>query len=538
MPNPDQEHVDGSPQKPSVWVVDDSALEREVIGKALEHEHRVSMFGDGSTVIEAIAAGTQPDVLVLDWQMPGMTGLEVCRFLRERQDGATLPVLVLTAGSGGDDVLQALAAGANDFVVKSASSAELVARVRNLARNRALHAEARGSELRATMAFEAADAANRANEVFLAIVSHELRTPLNSILGWAQLLADEGLDRATQRQAVTAIQRGARAQVRLVEDILDTTRVVTGKLHLEATAVDFARVVRDAVDATKPAATAKQHSVQVQLEGQSFQLSGDYDRLQQAVANVLTNAIKFTPERGRIVVRLSAAPNEWLLSVTDTGRGIGASLLPHVFDRFRQRDTTATREKSGLGLGLALVRHIVEGHGGTVHVTSEGEGSGTSVLIRLPHEKEPRRRPPSLIPAAMGVETEAVADPRRLAGLRILIVEDDDDSRALLATVLSRLGANVAQADSSDAALELLSRSTPDALVSDIGLPGRSGHELVSLLRARGLSAERLPAIALTAYARAEERARATQAGFQDFVSKPLDIETLVVAIERLTSRR
>src|SRR6478609_8709535 len=242
----------------AIWLVDDSPLEREIARRLLAEQYEVEVFVDGPPVIERLASGERPDVLVLDWHMPQMSGLEVCRFLRERFDEASLPILVLTATGGQDDLLEGLGAGANDFVTKSFDPAELLARVGTLARARLLYDSLRKTELATRRAREAADEANRAKDVFLATVSHELRTPLNSILGWARLLSEGTLDRETLARGLATIQRNAQIQVQLIEDILDTTRAISGKLHLELAVLDLAHVTRAAFDAVKPSADAKQ----------------------------------------------------------------------------------------------------------------------------------------------------------------------------------------------------------------------------------------------------------------------------------------
>src|SRR6188768_1555748 len=376
------------PERSRIWLVDDSPLEREMARRLLSEQYEVEVFADGPPVLERLAAGERPDVLVLDWHMPQMSGLEVCRFLRERFDEASLPILVLTATGGQDDLLDGLAAGANDFVTKTFDPAELRARVGTLARARLLHDSLKKTELATRRAREAADEANRAKDVFLATVSHELRTPLNSILGWARLLSEGTLDRETLARGLASIQRNAQIQVQLIEDILDTTRAISGKLHLELTTLDLAQVARSAFDAIKPSADSKQLALSLSVPEAPLRIRGDSDRLLQAIGNLLANAVKFTPAGGAIQVELGQSEHAVSVSVHDTGKGIAKQFLPHVFDRFRQEDDAATRRHSGLGLGLALVRHIVAAHGGSVNAQSEGEGRGASFSITLPSHTE------------------------------------------------------------------------------------------------------------------------------------------------------
>jgi len=540
IPNPasTMSPLDTRPSSPSsferarIWLVDDSPLEREMARRVLAEQYEVEIFSDGPPVLERLAGGERPDVLVLDWHMPQMSGLEVCRFLRERFDEASLPILVLTATGGQDDLLEGLAAGANDFVTKTFDPAELKARVGTLARARLLHESLRKTELATRRAREAADEANRAKDVFLATVSHELRTPLNSILGWARLLSEGTLDRETLARGLVTIQRNAQLQVQLIEDILDTTRAISGKLHLELTSFDLAQIARAAFDVIKPSADAKQLQLSLSVPEESFRIVGDSDRLQQAIGNLLANAVKFTPPGGSIRLELARSGTSVSLSVHDTGKGIAKQFLPHVFDRFRQEDDTATRRHAGLGLGLALVRHIVAAHGGTVNAQSEGEGRGASFSITLPSDAQRRSRSgESDRPSPPPVTVDHGLPIGRLSSIKILVVEDDEDARDLLVTVLTQQGAKVEQAGSASEALRAVSRSTPDVLLSDIGLPGEDGYELIRAIRARGHSVDTLPAIALTAYSRREDQRLALQAGFQAHVAKPVEPAILVAAV-------
>lgn len=522
----------GSAERAQIWLIDDSPLERELASRILQEQYQVVQFADGPPALERLAAGERPDVLVLDWHMPQMSGLEVCRFLRQRYDEASLPILVLTATGGQDDLLDGLAAGANDFVTKSFDPAELLARVGTLARSKLLYDSLKRIELATRREREVAEQANRAKDVFMATVSHELRTPLNSILGWARLLSEGNPDAATLARGLATIQRNAQIQVQLIEDILDTTRVISGKLHLEVVTLDLGNVVRAAYDAAKPSLDARQLRVDLALDPGSFRLRGDPDRLQQVVGNLLANSVKFTPPGGSIRLQLTRAPNAFELVVSDTGKGIAKPFLPHVFDSFRQEDDAATRRHSGLGLGLALVRHIVAAHGGTVSAESDGEGQGAKFTVSLPSDVSSRSRSgetdrPSPAPSAVmhGLPVG------RLADLRILVVEDDEDARDLLVTVLRQQGATVEQAGSCSEALARIEAALPDVLLSDIGLPGEDGYELIQTIRARGHLPEALPAIALTAYSRREDQRLALEAGFQAHVAKPVEPAVLITAV-------
>ncbi|MEA2695666.1 MAG: hypothetical protein QOJ16_5053 [Acidobacteriota bacterium] len=382
-----------------------------------------------------------------------------------------------------------------------------------------------------------AEEANRIKDEFLATLSHELRTPLNAILGWAQMLRMTRLDEATASRAFETIERNARAQAQLISDLLDVSRIITGKLRLEQKPVDLAAVVDAVLDTVRPAAEAKGIPVTVHLERAVDPVSGDPDRLQQVIWNLLANAIKFTPREGRVEVYLRQAAENVELQVVDSGSGIPSEFLPFVFDRFRQAESTTTRSHGGLGLGLSIVRHLVELHGGTVAVESAGEGRGATFTVTLP--VRPAFLPvPGREPAAPPAAAGGLWDARLLAGVRVLVVEDEEDTRELLVRALERGGAEVEAAAAVAEALALLDRRLPDVLVSDIGMPEEDGYSLIRKLRARG--PERggtLPAAALTAYARSEDRVQALQAGFNTHIAKPVDPYELVCRVARLVGR-
>jgi signal transduction histidine kinase len=308
--------------------------------------------------------------------MPEMSGLEICRFLRQTHDEASLPILVLTATGGQDELLAGLAAGANDFVTKLFDPAELRLRVATLVRLRRIEQASRRAR-------EAADEANRSKDVFLAMVSHELRTPLNSILGWARLLGEGNVDEATLRRGIQTIQRNAQIQVQLIEDILDTTRVVSGKLHLEIVSTDFAQIVRSAFDSARPAADARQLKLELDVAAGRYRMRGDIDRLQQAVANLLANAVKFTPPGGEIRVDAREQGDFLEVDVSDTGVGVAPADQAAIFEEFRQLRGAGTAKHEGTGLGLALSRRLVALHGGTLTVRSE-PGRGSTFTARFP----------------------------------------------------------------------------------------------------------------------------------------------------------
>ena len=384
-----------------------------------------------------------------------------------------------------------------------------------------------------------AQEASRLKDEFLATVSHELRTPLTAILGWAHLLRGGGIEGEAAPRALETIERNARSQAQLIDDLLDVSRIVTGKLRLDVRPVDPSSFIGPAVEAVRPAAEAKGVSLSKVLDNWTGIIMGDPARLQQVVWNLLSNAVKFTPEGGRVEVRVERSDSRIEIAVSDTGAGIGPEFLPHVFERFRQADMGTTRQHGGLGLGLAIVRHLVELHGGTVGAESAGKGKGATFTVTLPvapaHETERVDRRASTAARDPLLTHEC---PERLDGLRLLVVDDEPDARDLLAVGLGRCGAEVVTASSADEALDALAASSFDALISDIGMPGADGFELIRRVRALPPeSGGRIPAVALTAYARSEDRLRSLRAGFEMHVSKPVELIELIVTLANLVRR-
>ncbi len=387
---------------------------------------------------------------------------------------------------------------------------------------------------RAEAAARSAEEASRAKDEFLATVSHELRTPLNAILGWATLLRNRQLDPTTAKP-IEVIRRNAHAQMKIIDDILDVSRVITGKFRLEAKPIDLVAVVRETIEVVQPSADAK--NIDIELDGATefCLLVADPERLQQVVWNLLSNAVKFTEPSGRIRIAVTQEGSRVLLSVTDTGKGIDPQFLPFVFDRFKQADSSTTRKVGGLGLGLALVRHIVELHGGHVAVESEGLGKGATFSITLPIRAV--MPDPSPRPAAPKPQSEPPLAPTDavLRGMRVLVVDDEPDALELVAAVLVDAGAEVDMATSAEEGLEALARSLPHVLVSDIGMPDQDGYSLIRRIRA--LPREKggaLPALALTAFAREEDRTKALSAGYTTHIGKPVNPEALVAAVRNL----
>jgi signal transduction histidine kinase len=387
-----------------------------------------------------------------------------------------------------------------------------------------------------------AETANRMKDEFLATVSHELRTPLNAIIGWTHMMRRGHLDDETKSRALETIERNAKSQAQLVEDLLDVSRMVSGKLLLKKVSVDVASVINAAIDAVQLAASSKDIELQVTLDPYARHVLGDASRLQQIVWNLLSNAIKFTPSGGRVNVYLERRKSNIAIRVTDTGQGIAPEFLPYVFERFRQADGGSTRRHGGLGLGLALVRHLAELHGGTIQAISEGEGQGATFIIELPSTTAEKNSKPAKtkgVPVSRSSDTTthlATTVPATLKGRRVFLVDDDPDTLQMLSTLLGEQQAEVQTASSTEDAMEMLHWYQPHVIVMDLAMPGEDGFSLIQRIRRHEqLVGRTIPALALTAQVRIEDRARALSAGFNMFVAKPVEAEELIAAISNLT---
>jgi PAS domain S-box-containing protein len=382
---------------------------------------------------------------------------------------------------------------------------------------------------------DAADQANRTKDDFLATVSHELRTPLNAMLGWTRMLRAGTLPETRRERALETIERNAVTQAQLIEDLLDISRIISGKMRLEVQSVELLRIVEQALDSLRLASESREIRIVAELDQDAGPLLGDPNRLQQVVWNLLNNAIKFTQKGGRIRISLERVDASVTLTVADNGRGISPRFLPFVFERFKQADPGISRAHGGLGLGLAISRHIVELHGGAIEAHSEGEGHGATFVVRLP--VAPARPEAPALPSRLAAVPSAVGfeRPPELLDLRILVVDDELDARDLLTAVLESCGAVVMRADAATTALTVLERELPDIIISDIGMPGEDGYTFIRKVRAlppeRG---GRIPAAALTAYARAEDRRRALNAGYMMHIPKPVEPAELVAVIANL----
>ena len=417
----------------------------------------------------------------------------------------------------------------DDVTERVAREAELQAQLE--ARSRLLASE--------QAAREEAEQANHLKDEFLATISHELRTPLTAIIGWSTMLRGGKLDESLSARAIETIYRNAQSQNQLIADLLDVSRIISGKLRLDVRTIELPAIIEAAVDAVRPAAEAKGIQLQSLIDPLAGPISGDADRLQQIIWNLLTNAIKFTPKGGRVQVKLERIDSHVEIRVTDSGIGISPEFLPYVFDRFRQADAATTRMHGGLGLGLSIVRQLTELHGGTVRVESEGEGKGATFIISLPfiavigEQVEPEDIHPTISEHSVSLDC-----PPSLDGLRILVVDDEEDTRDLLRAVLEECGSEVTTVASAAEALDTIEALRPDVLVSDLGMPGEDGYSLIAKVRA--LPAERggqTPAAALTAYARAEDRLRVLRSGFQIHLPKPVEPVELVTVVANLAGR-
>jgi PAS domain S-box-containing protein len=405
----------------------------------------------------------------------------------------------------------------------------IMAAIRNIAARQQAEAE-RTKLLREQAARAEAEAASRLRDEFLWVLSHELRTPLQAMLGWVHLLKHGQLESATARHALEVMLRNVRHQTQLVTDLLDASRLIAGKVTIERSPLDLALVVERALETVRSAAESRGIAISAALAAEAGPVLGDAKRLRQVVWHLLSNAVKFTPEGGRVDIRLEPRGTHARIVVVDNGRGIGRDLLPHVFEHFRQADSSPTRRHGGLGLGLAIARHLVELHGGTIAAESRGEGHGATFIVDLPAARALR------VPVVAPHRDPAVSGQHVLAGLRVLVVDDDPDTLEVLETVLEQEGASVTAASSAREAFERLEGERPDVLVSDLAMPGEDGYRLIEKIRQVPVASS-IPAVALTAYARPEDREAALRAGYQAHVAKPVEPGELTHEVARLAGR-
>jgi signal transduction histidine kinase/CheY-like chemotaxis protein len=386
---------------------------------------------------------------------------------------------------------------------------------------------------------QAAEESNRLKDEFLATVSHELRTPLTAILGWSRLLEDGSVDDEVSKQAIETICRNAKAQAQIVDDILDVSRIITGNLYLDLHPLELAPVIKNAINVVRPTADAKGIKIDARINSTQAMVSGDANRLQQVIWNLLSNAVKFTNNGGRVTVKLSQTGSTVEITVSDTGQGISHEFMPYVFDRFRQADSTTTRHHGGLGLGLAIARHLVEIHGGTITAESAGEGRGATFTIKLP-VIELAAKTATFFTELRGEHNVAAAAvaPQLLSGVNVLLVDDDSDTLKLMTTALTRRQATVTAVSSANEAINAILRHRPDVLVSDIAMPDEDGYGLIEKVRSlEAGESESIPAVAITAYAKDEDREKALSSGFQIYLAKPVELTELISVVARAARR-
>ena len=536
--------------------------------------HRMLRAASGGAALKVLLE-EEIALILLDVAMPDVDGYEVAELIRGRQANRDTPIIFITANQkSASAVFKGYSVGAVDYIFKPVSTDVLISKVNVFVdlyrRSRALkrqaqdlrrahdeldlrvrerteelaranqrlkaviaqrrRAEAERAELldREQKARREAERVNRTKDEFLATLSHELRTPLNAMLGWAHLLETGHLEPASAQRAVKVIKSNALAQKQLIEDILDVSRIINGKMMLKMSSVDIRGIVDGALDALRPAAEAKRITITIDVPD-VLDTCGDRDRLQQVVWNLLSNAIKFTPRDGRVDVRVENLGTDLRIVVADDGLGISPAFIPHIFDRFSQADSSATRAHGGLGLGMAIVRHLVELHGGTVQAESEGEHRGATFTVTLPiRVYEPPPEEPLPVPQQQAEPDVPWGELPRLDGVAVLVVDNELDARQIVAAILQQKGAVVTEAASADEALELAAGRDFDLIASDIAMPGTDGYEMMRRLR-QG-SCRFIPAIALTACVAPDDIAAALSAGYQKHLEKPVYAPALIRA--------
>jgi signal transduction histidine kinase len=525
-----------------ILLVDDEPRNLDTLEAILDDpSYHLLRAGDADSALRRLL---EHDVaaIVLDIKMPGINGFELAELIKGTKRFRQIPIVFLTAYMVDDkDVLTGYGAGAVDYLTKPVNPLILRHKVAVFAelfrKSRALADLNEKLEVRVRERTADLEHANRMKDEFLATISHELRTPLNAMLGWSVLLRHDPHNVEKLRRGLEVIERNARAQERLVTDLLDVSRIVSGKLRLKMTEFPLANAIRAAVDVVRHAAEAKGIRLVLDLDPAMGMTIGDAGRLQQVVWNLLANAIRYTSPSGRVTITTQRRASEHVVRVEDTGVGIPVEHLPHIFEPFRQVDSSTTRAHGGLGLGLALVRHLVEAHGGTVDAQSDGAGRGAVFTMTLP-VRAVGLTEVDWAEAEAGTGTTATPSSspwgEKLANTRVLVVEDDPDSLDVVRVMLEDAGACVATAAGATEALRAVDASPAfDVIVSDIGLPGMDGYEFMRRIRA-GSPGREVPAIALTAYTRGEDVERAVQAGYQEHLPKPVDSRKLIEVVKTL----
>ena len=534
-----------------ILIADDNADMRDYLRRLLGSRYEVEAAADGEEAL-GLARYQDFDLVLSDVMMPKLDGFGLLRALRGDERTQTIPVIMLSARAGEESRVEGMGAGADDYLVKPFSARELLARVEahlNLQRVRR-EAEQALMEMmeREQKARANAEVANRVKDDFLAMLSHELRTPLNAIIGWSHLLKKGMLNENDRARGIEVIDRNAAAQRAIIDELLDVSRIVTGKLKLETKPLELTGVIELAIDAIRPTAEAKDIEIVTVLDRSAGLVNGEAVRLQQVIWNLLANAVKFTPKQGRIEVELKTVGADAKVIIRDTGEGIEPEFLPFIFDRFRQADSSAKRVHGGLGLGLSIVRSLVEMHGGEILAASEGKGKGATFTLVLPilalsDSEDVSANPletklPAFKVSANGNDP-ASSEPHSdlLRGLKVLTVDDQQDTRELIALALGRYGAEVRSSDSASNALEVIKDWKPHVVVSDIGLPEMDGYDFLRRLREIEGDGERIPAIAVTGYAGALDESKALDAGYAVHLSKPIELSALATAIAKVSRK-
>jgi signal transduction histidine kinase len=522
-----------------ILLVDDDEVDRRAVVRLLRKagiQADVEEQSDRAGALSAAQAG-QFDCTLLDYRLPGTDGVALLGDLRAA--GMTTPVVALTGHGDQEVAVELMKAGAADYLNKNALTPERLER--SLRYAMALHRVEEDRRLlleREQQARLQAQTANRAKDEFLATLSHELRTPLNAILGWSQLLASGQLDEPTRRRAIEIIGRNTRLQAHLIDDLLDISRIVTGKLRLELRSVPVRTIVDSAIESALPAAENKGVSlvgrVADDIVAGSDTILCDPARMQQVIWNLLSNAIKFTPEGGRVRLSVERRGHAIVIKVTDTGGGIEPEFLPHVFDRFRQQDPGSTRKHGGLGLGLSIVRHLVELHAGSIEASSEGQGRGATFTVTVPVTPITSDDDLGDVPHR---RVDAPGELPSLQGIHVLVVDNEEDARALVSAVLESCGARVTAVESAARAIDEIKARRPDVLLSDIAMPGEDGYSFIRRVRQMNGPEPQIPAAALTAYATATDRAHALLAGYQAHLPKPIEPAELTAVVATLARR-
>ncbi|MBO0724399.1 MAG: response regulator [Blastocatellia bacterium] len=550
--------------KINILLVDDNLANLSSLEAILQAPDRNMVRASSGNEALKFLLNKDAAVILLDVRMPNMDGLETAALIRGRERTHDIPIIFLTAhdSAGNAYITRSYALGAVDYIIKPIDPEALKSKVavfvelyRKTEQIKQLYADLRGhaaaleqeiadrkraeserAEMlaRAQAAQAKAEEANRLKDEFLATVSHELRAPLTAMLGWVMLIREERLDRESKGRALETVERNARAQKKLIDDLLDVSSIVTGNFSLNIEPTDIFYVIEAAVECVRPEAEAKGVRLQMDLDPAAHLFHLDPNRFQQVIWNLVQNAVKFTPAGGAVEVRLRYVNGQAEIEVIDTGIGIAPEFLPFVFDRFRQANGSITRKHGGLGLGLAIVRSLVEMHGGMVGVESAGEGQGSTFKITLPPPFPEELPGEALQTAETGQESITPDSTPKLSGLRALVVDDQADMRELLAIILRMANAEVRTADSMDETMRIVTAWRPEILICDIAMPGGSGYELINCVRDGGCQA---PAIAITARIGVEDCARSIAAGFQMHIPKPIEPRELVVSVAKLTGR-